>query len=100
MNEQDDNEEEEEDDKEEEDEDDKEEEDEDDKEEEVQLLEKLEREKETERAEQAAEEMVKTFISRSLEVLDDLDNDMMKLKKNACQKDIMEKFMLYWNKIE
>ena len=68
--------------------DDNEEEEEDDKEEEVQLLEKLEREKETERAEQAAEEMVKTFISRSLEVLDDLDNDMKKLRKNACQKGI------------
>ena len=30
----------------------------------------------------------------------DLDKDMKKLRKNACQKDIMEKFLLYWTKIE
>ena len=29
-----------------------------------------------------------------------MEREVQKLRKNACQKDIKEKFMLYWNKIE
>ena len=29
-----------------------------------------------------------------------MEREVLKLRKNACQKDIKEKFMLYWNKIE
>ena len=46
------------------------------------------------------EEMVQTFIRGSLEVLDDMEKDTKKLRKNACQKDIKETFLLHWNKIE
>ena len=46
------------------------------------------------------EEMVQTFIRESLEVLDDMEKDTKKLRKNACQKDIKETFLLHWNKIE
>ena len=54
----------------------------------------------TKKVEQAAEEMVQTVTRKSLEVLDDMEKDVMKLRKNACQKDIREKFLLYWNKME
>ena len=43
---------------------------------------------------------VQTFIRKSLEVLDDMEKDTKKLRKNACQKDIKETFLLHWNKIE
>ena len=33
-------------------------------------------------------------------IIDDMEKDVQKLRKNACQKDIREKFLLYWNKIE
>ena len=46
------------------------------------------------------EEMVQTFIRGSLEVLDDMEKDTKKLRKNACQKDIKETFLLHWNRIE
>ena len=51
--------------------------------------------------EQAAEDMVKTVIRNSLEVLKiDMEKDVQKLRKNACQKDIREKCLLSWNKME
>ena len=70
----------------EEEQDDNEEEEVDDNEEEVQLLEEMERE----RVEQNAEKMVKTFIRKSSEVLDNMEKDTKKMRKNACQKDIKE----------
>ena len=45
--------------------------------------------------------MVKTVIRNSLEVLKiDMEKDVQKLRKNACQKDIREKCLLFWNKME
>ena len=53
-----------------------------------------------ERNEEAAEEKTQIFIKKSLQILDFMEKEVQKLRKNACQKDIKEKFMLYWNKIE
>ena len=53
-----------------------------------------------ERNEEAAEEKTQIFIKKSLQILDVMEKEVQKLRKNACQKDIKEKFMLYWNKIE
>ena len=50
--------------------------------------------------EEAEENKAQTFIKKSLEIIDDMEKDVHKLRKNACQKDIREKFLLYWNKIE
>ena len=53
-----------------------------------------------EKNEEAAEEKTQIFIKKSLQILDDMEREVQKLRKNACQKGIKEKFMLYWNKIE
>ena len=47
--------------------------------------------------EEYVEELAQIFIKNSLDILDDMEND---IKKNACQKDIKERSMLYWNKME
>ena len=44
--------------------------------------------------------MVQTVTRKSLEVLDDMEKDVMKLRKNACQKDVKEKFLLYCRKMD
>ena len=72
---------------------------EDEEEEEVELEENLEKTNK-ERNEEAAEEKTQIFIKKSLQILDVMEKEVQKLRKNACQKDIKEKFMLYWNKIE
>ena len=72
---------------------------EDEEEEEVELEENFEKTNK-ERNEEAAEEKTKIFIKKSLQILDFMEKEVQKLRKNACQKDIKEKFMLYWNKIE
>ena len=53
-----------------------------------------------ERNEEAAEEKTQTFIKKSLQILDDREKEVQNIRKSASQKDIKEKFMLYWNKIE
>ena len=60
----------------------------------------MDREKEIEKVELAAEEMLQTVIRKSLDVLDDMEKDVMKLRKNACQKDVKEKFLLYCRKMD
>ena len=49
--------------------------------------------------EEAAEEKTQ-IIKKSLQILDDMEKEVQKLRKSASQKDIKKKFMLYWNKIE
>ena len=63
-------------------------------------LQETSEERDNECNEQAEENKVQTFIKKSLEIIDDMEKDVQKLRKNACQKDIREKFLLYWNKIE
>ena len=72
---------------------------EDEEEEEVELEENFKKTNK-ERNEEAAEEKTQIFIKKSLQILDVMEKEVQKLRKNACQKDIKEKFMLYWNKIE
>ena len=68
-------------------------------EEEVELDENIENTNK-ERNEEEAEEKTQIFIKKSLQILDFMEKEVQKLRKNACQKDIKEKFLLYWNKIE
>ena len=49
--------------------------------------------------EEAAEEKTQ-IIKKSLQILDEMEKEVQKLRKSASQKDIKKKFMLYWNKIE
>ena len=42
----------------------------------------------------------KAFAKKSLEIIDDMEKDVQKMRKNACQKDIRKNYLLYWNKIE
>lgn len=63
-------------------------------------LQETSEERDSECNEQAEENKLQTFIKKSLEIIDDMEKDVQKLRKNACQKDIREKFLLHWNKIE
>ena len=67
----------------------------DDEEEGCEELQEKSEERDSECSEEAEENKAQTFIKKSLEIIDDMEKDVQKLRKEACQKDIRQKFLLY-----